>query len=225
MIRKIVLDTETTGFSRDNPLGVAYGHKIIEIGCIEMIGRQVTGKQFHVYLNPEMEITPEASKINGYTWEMLKDMPKFSDISDSFLSFISGATLIAHNAKFDMAFIKRELDLLRRVQQLRCLHSVVCTQEIAKRIRPYPLKNNLDTLCQVYGVDNSNRAIHGALLDAKLLSKVYLAMTAGDKAEYEIQDTSRRGMILSHLTDLIHKYAEKPEVVLIQEIKDFVEGV
>lgn len=225
MTRKVFLDTETTGLCRDDSLGVAHGHRIIEIGCIEMIGRKITGKQFHVYLNPEMQVSPEASKINGYTLEMLKDKPKFADIHQSFMSFISGATLIAHNAKFDMAFIRRELELIGRANELMCLRSVICTQELAQRSRPYPLMNNLDTLCQVYGIDNSNREIHGALLDAMLLSQVYLAMTAGDKGEDEVIDTSKRGMVLSYLTDLIRKHADKEEVVLIQEIKDYVEGL
>ncbi len=224
MIREITLDTETTGLCKGSSLGVSHGHRIIEIGCIELIDRKFTGRQFHVYLNPEMEVTAEASKINGYTLEMLKDKPKFSDIARYFLQFIYGAHLVIHNAKFDLSFIRKELAMIGKEAILNdCISGVICTLEKAKMFRPYPQKNSLDTLCQLYGIDNSKREVHGALLDANLLAQVYLAMTANEKPEIENKIKTKSEKLISHLDGLIEKHKSDESVVLVKEIKSYLE--
>ena len=172
MTRQIVLDTETTGIGHD------HGHRIIEIGCLELIDRQLTGEQFHIYLNPEREIDPGAIKIHGIKNEFLLDKPKFSEILEDFLAFVMNAELIIHNAPFDMGFLNAEL---KRANYKKALHQhcrVFDTLTLAKSKHPGQ-RNNLDALCKRYDVINSHRKLHGALLDAELLAFVYLAMTGG----------------------------------------------
>ncbi|MEC9411429.1 MAG: DNA polymerase III subunit epsilon [Pseudomonadota bacterium] len=171
--RMVILDTETTGIS------TAEDHRIIEIGCVEMVNRRLTGQTFHQYINPHREIDAGAIEVHGITNEFLADKPSFEDIAEDFLQFIEGAELIIHNAPFDVGFIDHELKKLsgenRRVNSL-C--TVLDTLKMARDKHPGQ-KNNLDALCKRYDVDNSNRELHGALLDAEILADVYLAMTGG----------------------------------------------
>lgn len=172
-MRQIVLDTETTG------LEVSQGHRIIEIGCIEMLDRRPTERKFHVYLNPEREIEEGAIEVHGITNEDLADKPKFGDIVADFLAFVAGAELVIHNAPFDVGFLNRELQLLGHEPADIAEHcSVLDTLALARRMHPSQ-KNSLDALCKRYEIDNSQRTFHGALLDAEILAEVYLAMTGG----------------------------------------------
>ena len=172
-MRQIVLDTETTG------LEVSLGHRIIEIGCVELENRRVTDKHWHFYINPEREIDSGAFDVHGISSEFLQDKPKFAEIGDDFLSFIKGAELIIHNAPFDIGFLNHELSLLgepRRSVEDHC--RVRDTLLLARQKHPGQ-KNNLDALCKRYEIDNSHRSVHGALLDARILADVYLFMTGG----------------------------------------------
>ena len=172
-MRQIVLDTETTG------LDPAQGHRIIEIGCVEMIGRKLTGRHYHQYINPEREIDAGAIAVHGITNEFLADKPAFAKIADEFLAFVSGAELIIHNAPFDTGFINTEVSRLRGEAFTIGTHCRVSDTLAMARERHPGQKNNLDALCKRYGVDNSHRELHGALLDAEILADVYLAMTGG----------------------------------------------
>lgn len=175
-MRQVVLDTETTG------LEVSQGHRIIEIGGVELINRRLTGKHFHQYLNPHREIDAGAQEVHGITSEFLADKPSFEDVADQFLEFIRGAELIIHNAPFDIAFIDSEFKMLtQNYSPVREICGVVDTVVMARKKHPGQ-KNNLDALCKRYGVDNSQRELHGALLDAEILADVYLAMTGGQTA-------------------------------------------
>ncbi|MCL4120180.1 UNVERIFIED_CONTAM: hypothetical protein GTU68_040924 [Idotea baltica] len=173
-MRSIVLDTETTGLS------VAEGHRIIEIGCIELQERQLTGRHFHVYLQPERDIDAGALAVHGITEDFLKDKPRFIDVADDFFSFIKGAQLIIHNADFDIGFISKEFSLAKQTRRVEVKDycTVLDTLKLAKQRHPGQ-RNNLDALCRRYSVDNSDRDLHGALLDAQILAEVYLAMTGG----------------------------------------------
>ncbi len=176
--RQILLDTETTG------LDPSKGHRITEIGCIEMVNRRETGKHFHTYLNPEREIDEAAQKITGLTREFLQDKPKFSEIAGDLLAFlkVEGKELIIHNAPFDLGFLNWELKLLDQGHiDLEQSLSIFDTLMLARRLHPGQ-RNNLDAVCRRYNIDNSGRDYHGALVDAKLLMRVYLAMTAGQSA-------------------------------------------
>jgi DNA polymerase-3 subunit epsilon len=170
-----VLDTETTGLDPNQ------GHRIIEIAAVEMVGRRLTRNNYHVYLNPEREIDPGAQEVHGISGEFLQDKPRFLDEVQDFLAFVSGAELIIHNAPFDVGFLNRELGLLGMEPIGTYVAGVVDTLRMAKELRPGK-RNNLDALCEHYGVDNSGRTLHGALLDAELLADVYLAMTRGQES-------------------------------------------
>jgi len=171
--RQVVLDTETTGIS------TADDHRIIEIGCVELINRRLTGQTFHQYINPQRDIDDGAIEVHGITNEFLADKPLFADIAEEFLQFIEGAELIIHNAPFDVGFIDHELNKLKgEIRRVNTIASVLDTLKMARDKHPGQ-KNNLDALCKRYAVDNSNRALHGALLDAEILADVYLAMTGG----------------------------------------------
>lgn len=174
-MRQIVLDTETTG------IDPSQGHRIIEIGCVEVIERQLTGRHYHVYVNPEREVEAEAISVHGITNDFLADKPFFRDVADEFFSFIEGAELVIHNAAFDVGFMDSEFGRLkpRRVTADHC--SILDTLAIARKKHPGQ-KNNLDALCKRYGIDNSSRELHGALLDAEILADVYLLMTGGQTA-------------------------------------------
>jgi len=172
-MRQVVLDTETTG------LEVAKGHRIIEIGCVELVNRRRTERTFHQYVRPEREIDEAAEEVHGISADMLKDKPLFAEIAEDFVSFISGAELVIHNAEFDVGFLDHEFRLagLDSTDVGRCC-TVVDTLPLARQIHPGQ-RNSLDALCKRYSVDNSGRDFHGALLDAQLLADVYLAMTGG----------------------------------------------
>ncbi len=172
-MRQIVLDTETTGLEPEQ------GHRIIEIGCIELRNRRPSGRSYHQYINPERDLDPGAVDVHGLTAEFLADKPVFADIVDEFLEFTSGAELVIHNAPFDVGFINHELALLKpRREKIESVCAVLDSLGLARKRHPGQ-RNSLDALCKRYGVDNSRRELHGALLDAQLLAEVYLAMTGG----------------------------------------------
>ncbi|MDO7596395.1 MAG: DNA polymerase III subunit epsilon [Pseudomonadota bacterium] len=171
--RQVVLDTETTGLS------TADDHRIIEIGCVELINRRLTGERFHQYINPKREIDAGAMEVHGITPQFLADKPLFSSVVNDFMRFIDGAELIIHNAAFDVGFLNHELSKLKgEKRKIADVCNVLDTLKLARDKHPGQ-KNNLDALCRRYFVDNSNRELHGALLDAEILADVYLAMTGG----------------------------------------------
>ena len=172
-MRQIIIDTETTG------LEPAKGHRIIEIGCVELIDRKLTGNNFHRYINPGREVEAEALAIHGITNEFLHDKPIFADILSDFLGFINGAELIAHNAVFDVGFINHEMRLLTQTaKSLDTYATIFDTLVLARKMFPGQ-RNTLDALCKRYKIDLSSRKLHGALLDAQLLAETYLLMTGG----------------------------------------------
>jgi DNA polymerase III subunit epsilon len=173
-MRQIVLDTETTGLEVDR------GHRIIEIGCVELLNRRATERHFHRYLNPERDIEEGARAVHGLTRARLAQEPKFAEIAEQLVQFIAGSELIIHNAAFDIAFLEREFALLAAPVPVlvRNLCQVLDTLSLARERHPGQ-RNSLDALCKRYGIDNSHRELHGALLDARILADVYLAMTGG----------------------------------------------
>ena len=175
-MRQIVLDTETTGLEPE------LGHRIIEIGCVEMVERRLTGNNFHQYIQPDREIDPGAVEVHGITNEFLADKPRFPDLADDFIAYLRGAELIIHNAPFDVGFINHELKMLgAEWGDIQSCCAVTDTLAMAKRLHPGQ-RNSLDALCKRYEIDNSRRELHGALLDAEILAEVYLAMTGGQVA-------------------------------------------
>lgn len=171
-MRQVVLDTETTGLAWEQ------GHRVIEIGCVEVVDRRFTDNSFHCYLNPEREIDQGAQEVHGLSLEMLADKPRFQDLCAEFLEYIGDAELIIHNAPFDLGFLDNELQLAGQQRRLSRSNSVLDTLLLARQLSPGQ-RNSLDALCKRYAVDNSHRDLHGALLDAQLLADVYLAMTGG----------------------------------------------
>lgn len=175
-MRQIVLDTETTG------IDPSQGHRIIEIGCVELIDRKLTGRHYHQYINPEREVEAGAIEVHGITNDMLKDKPVFAQIADEFLEFVRGAELVIHNAPFDIGFLDAEFKYLARNDpKMAKICGVVDTLVMARQKHPGQ-RNSLDALCSRYYVDNSQRDLHGALLDAEILADVYLLMTGGQTA-------------------------------------------
>ena len=175
-MRQIVLDTETTG------LEVSLGHRVIEIGCIELVNRRVTGNHWHHYIQPDREIDSGAFEVHGISNEFLADKPRFAELVDSFLDYIRGAELVIHNAPFDVGFLNHELSLLDGdYPQIEDICSVLDTLVLARQKHPGQ-KNNLDALCKRYEIDNSARTLHGALLDSEILAEVYLIMSGGQTA-------------------------------------------
>ena len=171
-MRQIILDTETTG------IGHEFGHRIIEIGCVELVERKLTGNHFLVYLNPLRDVDEGAFRVHGISTEFLQDKPFFGDIAEEFLQFIRGAEVIIHNAPFDVGFLKAELKHAKWPKPLDDYCSIFDTLVLARKKHPGQ-RNSLDALCKRYDIDNSNRQLHGALLDAEILALVYLAMTGG----------------------------------------------
>lgn len=175
--RQIILDTETTGMNTAG--GPVYlGHRIIEIGCVEVINRKLTGNHFHVYIKPDRLVDPEDIAVHGITDAFLADKPSFSQIADDFIEFIRGAELIAHNAPFDVSFMDYEFSKLGLNFKTADICGITDTLAMARDLFPGK-RNNLDVLCDRYGIDNSHRTLHGALLDAEILADVYLLMTGG----------------------------------------------
>jgi DNA polymerase-3 subunit epsilon len=184
-MRQIILDTETSG------LEVSEGHRVIEIGCVEIVNRKVTGRHFHRYLNPDRDIDPGAFGVHGLSRERLSREPRFPEIAAEFMDFVAGSELVIHNAAFDVRFLDAEISRLPGEHPpLGNLCRVLDTLALAREMHPGQ-RNNLDALCKRYGVDNSNRDLHGALLDARILAEVYLAMTGGQSA-LELVETRAR---------------------------------
>ncbi len=181
-MRQIILDTETTG------LQTADGHRIIEIGCIELVNRKFTGKRYHQYINPEREIDEGALAVHGIAQDFLQTKPVFSTIIDEFMDFVSGAELIIHNAPFDVGFINHELKLAKQKWTLITDYCRIVDTLVLARQLHVGQRNSLDALCKRYNVDNSQRDLHGALMDAHLLAQVYLAMTGGQSSLFDSVD-------------------------------------
>jgi len=172
-MRQIVLDTETTG------LDPKQGHRVIEIGCVELVGRKLTGNNYHQYLQPDRESDEAALEVHGITTEFLQDKPRFADAVDGFLEYIRGAELIIHNAPFDVGFLDHELKMAgEQYGSIDTYCNIIDTLVMARKMRPGQ-KNNLDALCKHYDVNNTHRELHGALLDSEILAEVYLMMTGG----------------------------------------------
>lgn len=175
-MRQIVLDTETTGIDPKQ------GHRVIEIGCVELINRKLTGEHYHVYINPERVVEQEAIDIHGITNEFLVDKPRFSEVAQSFFEFVDGSELVIHNAAFDVGFINHEFSLLRpKRPAIEKSCGVLDTLSMARQKHP-GAKVSLDALCKRYGIDNGHRTLHGALLDAEILADVYLLLSGGQEA-------------------------------------------
>ena len=175
MSRQIVLDTETTGLSAES------GDRIIEIGCVELVGRKLTGNNLHFYINPERDSHEDALKVHGISNEFLRDKPKFAEVADEILRYLEGAEIIIHNAAFDIGFLDKELERLGKPAFRSFVQEVTDTLAMAKQLYPGK-RNSLDALCDRLGVDNSGRTLHGALLDAELLADVYINLTRGQEA-------------------------------------------
>lgn len=191
-MRQIFLDTETTGLYPDQ------GHRIIEIAAVEMLNRRPTQRHFHLYINPEREIDAGAQEVHGISLEFLQDKPLFAQIAQDFIAFIRGAELIIHNAPFDVGFLNMELSRLSMDPLPSFVSGIVDTLKMAKEMRPGQ-RNNLDALCRHYGIDNSQRTLHGALLDAELLADVYIAMTRGQESLLMELSTSEQQTMQSHI--------------------------
>lgn len=215
MSRQIVLDTETTGMDPTT------GDRIVEIGCVEMVDRMLTGNHFHVYINPERDMPVEAFNVHGLSEEFLSDKPVFANVAQDFLSYIDGGELIIHNATFDMKFLDYELELLG-LKSLTSQCSVIDSLKVARDMYPGQ-RNSLDALCKRLGIDNSKRTLHGALLDSEILAQVYLAMTGGqdslfggDVVEENVIEVSQELLeavetqdVSSDKTRVIHANAEE----------------
>jgi len=207
-MRQVVLDTETTGLSPKQ------GHRIIEIGCVEMIKRRLTGRRYQQYVNPEREVERGAYQVHGLSNDFLCDKPTFKEIAEEFLQFIQGAELIIHNAPFDMGFLNSELSLMPRSAGKILEHSAVLdTLVMARKMHPGQ-KNNLDALCKRYSVDNTSRELHGALLDAKILALVYLAMTGGQKLLFG-DITSSDTQATAEEAEILRSAPRKPLAVIM----------
>ncbi len=176
-IRQVVLDTETTGMNKN---GTVYlGHRIIEIGCVELINRRLTGRHFHVYINPGQLVDPEAMAVHGISDEFLQDKPNFEQIAEEFIAFIADADLVIHNAPFDVGFMDQEFRFLnKKTQPTEEISSVTDTLVMAQKMFPGK-RNNLDALSDRFGINTEHRVLHGALLDAEILADVYLLMSGG----------------------------------------------
>ncbi len=210
-MRQIILDTETTG------LDPAQGHRIIEIGCVELVNRRLTGNHYHQYLQPDREVDAGAFDVHGISNEFLLDKPRFTDVADEFLDFIKGAELIIHNAPFDIGFINAEFVWLRRSHGAVADHcAVIDTLALARKLHPGQ-KNNLDALCKRYHIDNGRRDLHGALLDAEILADVYLAMTGG-QASLSLDSGQDAGQASRQA--IRHLDAARPRLKVIQAAAD-----
>lgn len=194
-MRQIFLDTETTGLYH------AQGHRVIEVAAVEVVNRRLTKHHFHYYLNPDREIDQGAQEVHGISLEFLQDKPRFADIAPDLIAFIADAELIMHNAPFDVGFLNREFGLLEQKPVEAIVAKVTDTLKMAKEMRPGQ-RNSLDALCKHYGIDNSRRTLHGALLDAELLADVYMAMTRGqDSLMIELDNSQQKNSDISQLND------------------------
>jgi DNA polymerase-3 subunit epsilon len=212
-MRQVVLDTETTG------LELLEGHKIIEIGCVEMINRRLTGNNYHQYINPDREIDAGAIEVHGITTEQLKDKPRFRDIAQDFLDFVKGAELIIHNAPFDVGFLNHEFSTGGHAKFCIDDHcTIIDTLKLARAMHPGQ-KNDLDSLCRRYSVDNSTRTLHGALLDAEILADVYIAMTRSQAGLFEDTSASARTAAAMMPTE-VRRLIERPSLVVLGPTPD-----
>jgi len=211
-MRQIVLDTETTG------LEPAEGHRIIEIGCVELVDRRLTRNNFHQYLQPDREIDQGAVEVHGITNEFLRDKPRFADIAEDFVSYIRGAELIIHNAPFDVGFLNHELiQRLKDAEPIADLCLVTDTLTMARSLHPGQ-RNSLDALCKRYDVDNSQRDLHGALLDAEILADVYLAMTGG-QTSLSLEASSAPGA--GAVREVVRRLpAKRPPLTVVHAVED-----
>lgn len=205
-MRQIVLDTETTG------LEPSQGHRIIEIGCVELLNRRLTGNHYHQYLQPDRDIDEGAIEVHGISNEFLMDKPAFADVVEDFMSFIRGAELIIHNAPFDVGFINHELKLLgKNYGQVEEQCTILDTLALARKLHPGQ-KNSLDALCKRYDVDNSHRELHGALLDAEILADVYLLMTGGQTS---LLLSGQEESVQASVTDIRRVVNDRPRLRVI----------
>ncbi len=223
-MRQIVLDTETTG------LEYRSGHRIIEIGGVEVVNRRLTGRHYHQYINPERDIDEGAQEVHGISLESLQDKPVFRAIVDEFLDFIRDAELVIHNAAFDIGFLDNELALCGRDERLGNLCSVVDSLLLARARHPGQ-KNNLDALCKRYDVDNSQRELHGALLDAEILADVYLTMTGGqtdlglDRESRKQSDSPSTNSSYRPVTNRAGGLIIEPSVAELEEHQRLLEAI
>jgi DNA polymerase III subunit epsilon len=224
-MRQIVLDTETTGISIKN------GNRMIEIGCVELVNRRLTGNHYHQYLQPDWEVEAGALKVHGISNEFLMDKPRFGEVVDEFLAYIDGAELIIHNAPFDVGFINHELALLKKGHEKidqQC--SIIDTLVMARDVYPGQ-KNNLDALCKRLSVNNTHRQLHGALLDSEILASVYLAMTGGqtslafEQASTSAEKTVEQNTVISTViqSDLIVIRANEAELAEHEKYLDMLD--
>ena len=211
-MRQVVLDTETTG------LDPAQGHRVIEIGCVEIVNRKLTNKHFHCYLNPDREIDAAAIEVHGITSAFLADKPRFYQLEQEFLDFVRGAELVIHNAPFDIGFLDAELSRSDAGNQPMSAHCGVLDSLLLAREKHPGQRNNLDALCKRYGIDNTQRTLHGALLDAEILADLYLVMTSGqrdlllsdeDNEADESSRASRRGQVARPSLRVVSASAEE----------------
>ena len=221
MTRQVVLDTETTG------LNAKLGDRIIEIGCVEILSRQVADKHFHAYLNPERDVDLGATRVHGMTLEDLRQKPKFAEVAKEFLDFVSGAEVLIHNADFDVEFLDLELKRARLGKFSDHVAKVVDTLAFARELHP-GRKNSLDALCERYFVNNANRTVHGALLDARLLAECYLAMTRGQESlgmelETPAQAAATAAILQADVANLIVLPALPEELALHEQYLDAME--
>lgn len=209
-MRQVVLDTETTG------LEVSQGHRIIEIGCVEIIDRKLTGRHYHQYIKPQRAIDQGALEVHGITEEFLADKPVFSRIADEFLDFIRGSELVIHNAPFDIGFMEAEFKLLDPTSApVSSYCKITDSLQLARGKHPGQ-RNNLDALCQRYAVDNSNRTLHGALLDAEILADVYLLMTGGQTSLGLSAEEESGGVGSSKLSAIRRLPKDRPQLRVIK---------
>ncbi len=225
-MRQIVLDTETTG------LYPKQGHRIVEIGCVELIDRQLTGQTYHQYINPQRDMPEEAFKVHGLSNDFLLKQPVFSQVAKDFIDFVKDSELVIHNAPFDVGFLNHEFSLLGSIKKslgidiLEDTCSIVDSLKMAKNMRPGQ-KNSLDALCKSYGIDNSNRDLHGALLDSEILAEVYLAMTGGQTSltfsSQDNQDSEKIIRLVEGRTPTKILKASEEELMANQIMLDMIE--
>lgn len=213
-MRQIILDTETTG------LDPQLGHRVVELACVEIFNRRITDRAFHRYLNPDRASDPGALEVHGLTEDFLRDKPRFPEVVDEFLEFVAGAELVIHNAAFDVSFLDAELSRAGRPPIAKSVPSVLDTLRLARQLHPGK-RNSLDALCERYAVDNSHRTLHGALLDARLLGEVYLAMTRGQESlvieEAEPTSGPRAQVVAPVSLDLVLQPADDQEIAAHRE--------
>ncbi|RUO78900.1 DNA polymerase III subunit epsilon [Idiomarina tyrosinivorans] len=215
-MRQVVLDTETTGIDPKQ------GHRIIEIGCVELEGRKPTGRHFHVYINPQRVVEEEAIAVHGITNEFLEDKPVFAQIADDFKAFIDGAELVIHNAPFDVGFMNHEFALLgKNYPPVEQFCGILDTLKLAREMRPGQ-RNSLDALCRAFAVDNSARELHGALLDAEILADVYLAMTGG-QVKLDLANQRRQNQ-QQQSGDSIQRIQNPPTLKVLPATADEIEA-